>query len=123
MGRLYHRYDSLKRTEKIRSFRRRSRKRLDEFNVDPLRPTYRLKTGVPGKSNAFEISRKLGLSEELIDRASTLLERGDIEFEDVISAIEADKRKAEEERDEAVLLNVSMKKQKEFDNDRILLSQ
>ena len=84
-----------------------------EFNVDTLSPTYRLMTGVPGKSNAFEISRKLGLSEELIDRASTLLERGDIEFEDVISAIEADKRKAEEERDEAVLLNVSMKKQKE----------
>ncbi len=84
-----------------------------EFDVRTLSPTYRLMTGVPGKSNAFEISRKLGLSEELIERASALLERGDIEFEDVISAIEADKKKAEEERDEAILLNVSMKKQKE----------
>lgn len=84
-----------------------------EFDVNTLSPTYRLMTGVPGKSNAFEISRKLGLSEELIVRASELLERKDIEFEDVISAIEADKKRAEEERDEAVLLNISMKKQKE----------
>ncbi len=84
-----------------------------EFNVDTLSPTYRLMIGIPGKSNAFEISRKLGLPEHLIQRASRLLERGDIEFEDVISAIEEDKKKAEAERDEAVLLNISMKKQKE----------
>lgn len=84
-----------------------------EFDVNTLSPTYRLLIGIPGKSNAFEISRKLGLSEELIARASELIERGDIEFEDVISAIEADKKKAEQERDEAVLLNISMKKQKE----------
>lgn len=80
-----------------------------EFDVETLSPTYRLQIGIPGKSNAFEISRKLGLSDSLIDRASKLIERGDIEFEDVLSAIEADKKKAEAERDEAVRINISMK--------------
>ena len=84
-----------------------------EFNVNTLSPTYKLLIGVPGKSNAFEISRKLGLSEDLIDRANELLEKGDIEFEDVLSVIEKDKNRAEAERDEAILLNISMKKQKE----------
>lgn len=84
-----------------------------EFNVNTLSPTYKLLIGVPGKSNAFEISRKLGLSEDLIDRAGELLEKGDIEFEDVLSVIEKDKQRAEAERDEAILLNISMKKQKE----------
>ena len=95
-----------------------------EFNVDTLSPTYRLMIGIPGKSNAFEISRKLGLPEHLIQRASRLLERGDIEFEDVISAIEEDKKKAEAERYEAVLLNISMKKQKEeLDRRQALLEE
>lgn len=84
-----------------------------EFNVNTLSPTYRLLIGVPGKSNAFEISRKLGLPENLIDRAGQLLQRGDIEFEDVLELIEKDKQKAEEERDEAVLLGISIRKQKE----------
>lgn len=84
-----------------------------EFNVETLSPTYRLAIGIPGKSNAFEISRKLGLSEEIIDRSRRLLDGGDIQFEDVISALEADKKAAEEERDEAIMLNIAMKKQKE----------
>ena len=84
-----------------------------EFNVETLSPTYRLSIGIPGKSNAFEISRKLGLPGQIIDRANQLLEKGDIEFEDVISAIEADKKRAEDERDEAIMLSISMKKQKE----------
>lgn len=84
-----------------------------EFNVETLSPTYRLTIGTPGKSNAFEISRKLGLSGELIDRAEQLIERGDIEFEDVISAIEKDKKRAEEERDEAISINIAMKKKQE----------
>ncbi len=83
-----------------------------EFNVETLSPTYKLSIGIPGKSNAFEISKKLGLPEELIERASRLIERGDIEFEDVISAIEEDKKRAEAERDEAIALRVSMEKQK-----------
>ena len=84
-----------------------------EFNVETLSPTYRLSIGVPGKSNAFEISRKLGLPSEIIDRANNLLEKGDIEFEDVLSAIEADKKRAEDERDEAATLAASMRKQQE----------
>ena len=84
-----------------------------EFDVETLSPTYRLVTGIPGKSNAFEISGKLGLSREIINRARELLEEGDIAFEDVISALEEDKRLAEEERDEAIMLNIQMKKMKE----------
>ncbi|MBR6528867.1 MAG: endonuclease MutS2 [Firmicutes bacterium] len=81
-----------------------------EFDINTLSPTYRLFIGIPGKSNAFEISRKLGLSEDLIERSQQLLERGDIEFEDVLDSIEKDKKRAEAERDEAILLNISMKK-------------
>ena len=84
-----------------------------EFNVETLSPTYRLVTGIPGKSNAFEISAKLGLSAEITDRARQLLEEGDIAFEDVITALEEDKRRAEEERDEAIMLNIQMKRMKE----------
>ena len=84
-----------------------------EFDVETLSPTYRLVTGIPGKSNAFEISRKLGLPDKITDRAKELLEEGDIAFEDVISALEEDKRRAEEERDEAIMLNIRMKRMKE----------
>lgn len=83
-----------------------------EFNVETLSPTYRLTIGTPGRSNAFEISQKLGLSSEIIDHARTLLDKGDIEFEEVISTIEKDKILAESERDEAIALNLQMKKQK-----------
>ncbi len=84
-----------------------------EFNVETLSPTYRLIIGIPGKSNAFEISTKLGLSGKITDRARTLLEAGDIAFEDVITAMEEDKKRAEEERDEAILINIEMKRQRE----------
>ena len=83
-----------------------------EFDVETLSPTYKLSIGIPGKSNAFEISKKLGLPGEIIERASHLIERGDIEFEDVISAIEEDRKQAEAERDEAIALRVAMEKQK-----------
>ena len=72
-----------------------------EFDVETLSPTYRLIIGTPGKSNAFEISRKLGLDQKIIDRADRLIERGDLEFEDVLSKIENDRKTAENERAEA----------------------
>lgn len=84
-----------------------------EFNVETLRPTYRLFVGIPGKSNAFEISQKIGLKKDLIDKARSLIDQGAIEFEAVISSIEEDKKKAEAERDEAIFLKIAMQRQKE----------
>lgn len=84
-----------------------------EFDVETLSPTYRLAIGIPGKSNAFEISLKLGLPGAIIEKSRRLLDGGDIQFEEVISALEADKKAAEAERDEAIMLNIAMKKQKE----------
>ncbi|WP_304016369.1 endonuclease MutS2 [Fenollaria timonensis] len=69
-----------------------------EFNVDTLSPTYRLIIGIPGKSNAFEISKRLGLDQKIIDSAKELLNENDTRFEDVLKAIEEDKTEIENKR-------------------------
>lgn len=69
-----------------------------EFDIDRLCPTYRLYIGIPGKSNAFEISSRLGLPNSIIDKAKGFLKGEDVRFEDIISSAQSQHRIAEEER-------------------------
>ena len=71
-----------------------------EFDIENLKPTYKLLIGVPGKSNAFAISEKLGLKKEIIDNASNRLKKQDIDFETLLKSIYDDKIKIEKEKEE-----------------------
>lgn len=89
-----------------------------EFDIENLRPTYRLLIGIPGKSNAFAISRKLGLSEEIIQRATSMIDKEAINLEDLLKKIYDDKAQIETEKtqtakalEEAQKLRDSLKNQ------------
>lgn len=84
-----------------------------EFDVETLRPTYKLLIGIPGKSNAFAISRKLGLSEEILKEATNLVGKNDKDFEDVLSQLEEQRQQMEQARLEAERLRRETSKIKE----------
>ena len=81
-----------------------------EFDVETLRPTYKLLIGIPGKSNAFAISRKLGLSEDILKEADDLVDKSDKDFEDVLSQLEQQRQQMESARQEAERLKAETAK-------------
>lgn len=89
-----------------------------EFNVETLSPTYKLLIGVPGKSNAFEISRKLGLSDHLIEKSKAYVHKDNIAFEEIVEHIEKSRKLADAERDEAIKLRLEAEKLKNVLSDK-----
>ena len=93
-----------------------------EFDVETLRPTYKLLIGIPGKSNAFAISRKLGLSEDILKEADSLVDKSDKDFEDVLSQLEKQRQQMESARQEAERLRqetAKIKQQSEEYNEQL----
>ena len=84
-----------------------------EFDVETLQPTYKLLIGIPGKSNAFAISRKLGLPEDILKEADDLVGKSDKDFEDVLSQLEQQRQQMEAARHEAERLKQETAKIKE----------
>ncbi|MDP3448032.1 MAG: endonuclease MutS2 [Eubacteriales bacterium] len=102
-----------------------------EFDVDRLCPTYRLFIGIPGKSNAFEISRRLGLSDAVIDRAQDFLQKKDVAFETVLSEAEQARRTAENDKETIYKTRIETEKikaelekeKKKLEDEKTLLRQ
>ena len=84
-----------------------------EFNVETLSPTYKLLIGIPGKSNAFEISKKLGLDNNIIDKAKKLMSSNDIEFEGLLKNIYYDKLSIEKEKEKILAESQEVSRLKE----------
>ena len=84
-----------------------------EFNVETLQPTYKLLIGIPGKSNAFAISRRLGLPEHILKEADDLVGKSDKDFEDVLSQLEQQRQQMESARREAERLKRETEKIKQ----------
>ncbi|MBQ2387390.1 MAG: Smr/MutS family protein, partial [Clostridia bacterium] len=81
-----------------------------EFDVKSLRPTYRLMIGVPGRSNAFAISERLGLPKDIVDRADALIAENDARLESVVRTLEEARSSADAEREEAKRLREMLDK-------------
>ena len=81
-----------------------------EFNVETLAPTYRVVMGIPGKSNAFAISRRLGLPEVIIEKAAARLDAENVRFEDVLTRLDQQRQAMERDRDEARKLKLEMER-------------
>ena len=102
-----------------------------EFDVDRLCPTYRLFIGIPGKSNAFEISKRLGLGDEVISRAQDFLQKKDVAFETVLSEAEQARRSAENDKETIYKLRIETEKiktdlekeKKKMEDEKTLLRQ
>ena len=97
-----------------------------EFNIETLKPTYKLLVGIPGKSNAFEISKNLGLSDDIIDYAKSLMTSDQIDIEDVLKNIYDNKAEIEKEKEELEikLKNVSdLERKLVRDNDSLKLQE
>ncbi len=90
-----------------------------EFDIETLRPTYRLIVGTPGKSNAFAITQKLGMPEEIIESAKRKLSVDDKRFEQVIAELEARRIEAEKERDQARAERQEFEKYRKIEEEKL----